>query len=162
MQTNQHYTQLLLDIKSSIAKSRYVAARMVNQEQLKLYLSVGALIDRKIQEQQWGTNVISQIALDLKKELPELRGFSDRNLRKMRQFYQTYSIEQIWPLLTAKLQTADNLTDIIGQSTTAKLRSTNNAISKNVLTDSGDWSLNRLYFNNNKAGPLPISEALVV
>ncbi|AEV97473.1 hypothetical protein Niako_1097 [Niastella koreensis GR20-10] len=34
MQVNQHYTQLLLDIKSSITKSRYVVARMVNQEQL--------------------------------------------------------------------------------------------------------------------------------
>ncbi|MBO9203354.1 MULTISPECIES: PDDEXK nuclease domain-containing protein [Niastella] len=31
MQTDQHYTQLLQDIKSSISKSRYVAARMVNQ-----------------------------------------------------------------------------------------------------------------------------------
>lgn len=142
MQTNQHYIQLLQEIKSSISKSRYVAARMVNQEQLKLYLSVGALIDRKIQEQQWGTNIISQIALDLKKELPELRGFSDRNLRKMRQFYQTYCVEPIWPLLTAKLQPVDNVMDIIWPSVTAKLRSPEAVINEAESTNSDDWELN--------------------
>jgi hypothetical protein len=34
MQIKHHYTQLFLDIKSSITKSRYVVARMVNKEQL--------------------------------------------------------------------------------------------------------------------------------
>src|ERR1043165_9657002 len=111
MEANDNYLQLIQDIKLRIAHSRYVAARLANQEQLKLYLSVGALIDRKIQEQQWGTNVISQIAIDLKKELPELRGFSDRNLRNMRQLYQVYSVEEIWQLVTAKLQTIDNVKD---------------------------------------------------
>ena len=51
----------------------------------------------------------------------------------MRQIYQAYSIEQIWPLLTAKLQTAENKMDIIWQSSTAKLRSTENAISQAVI-----------------------------
>jgi len=141
MQANNNYLQLIQDIKLRIAHSRYIAARLANQEQLKLYLSVGALIDRKIQEQQWGTNVISQIALDLKKELPELRGFSDRNLRKMRQFYQAYSVEEIWPLLTAKLQSADNVMDIIWRSSTAKLKPTENGISQAVATHSDDWVL---------------------
>jgi hypothetical protein len=132
MKANNDYLQLIQDIKLRIAHSRYIAARLANREQLKLYLSVGALIDTKIQEQQWGTNVISQIALDLKKEMPELRGFSDRNLRKMRQFYQAYSIEVIWPSLTAKLQPIDNVKDMIWQSSTAKLRSTENVISQTI------------------------------
>jgi predicted nuclease of restriction endonuclease-like (RecB) superfamily len=142
MEANQHYTQLLQDLKFRISQSRYVAARLVNQEQLKLYLSVGSLIDKKIQEQQWGTNVISQIALDLEKAMPGLRGFSDRNLRKMRQFYQAYSIEPIWPSLTAKLQTIDNVTDIIWPSSTAKLRSTEYAINQAESTDVDDLVLN--------------------
>lgn len=70
--------------------------------------------------------------------MPELRGFSDRNLRKMRQFYQAYSIEQIWPLLTAKIQTVDNVMDIIGQSPTAKLRSSDNEA---ILANSEDCVL---------------------
>lgn len=67
MEANNNYLQLIQDIKLRISHSRYIAARLVNQGQLMLYLSVGALIDTKIQEQQWGTNVISQIALDLKR-----------------------------------------------------------------------------------------------
>ncbi|MFL5748201.1 MAG: YhcG family protein [Niastella sp.] len=135
METNNNYLQLIQDIKSRISHSRYIAARLANQEQLKLYMSVGALIDRKIQEQQWGSNVITQIASDLKKEMPRLRGFSDRNLRNMRQFYQSYSVEEIWPLLTAKLQVIDNVVDVIWQSSTAKLKATENAISETVVDD---------------------------
>jgi predicted nuclease of restriction endonuclease-like (RecB) superfamily len=142
MKANNDYLQLIQDIKLRIAHSRYIAARLANQEQLKLYLSVGSLIDKKIQEQLWGTSVISQIALDLEKEMPRLRGFSDRNLRKMRQFYQAYSIEPIWPSLTAKLQTIDNVTDIIWQSSTAKLRPTEYAIRQAEPTHVDDLVLN--------------------
>ena len=67
-------------------KDFYKYIRISAEEAANKIKELGALIDKKMQEQQWGANVISQIALDLKKELPELRGFSDRNLRKMRQF----------------------------------------------------------------------------
>lgn len=51
MQTNNDYLQLIQDIKLKIAHSRYIAARVANQEQLKLYMSIGALIDTKMREQ---------------------------------------------------------------------------------------------------------------
>src|SRR3954462_81533 len=104
MQTNQHYTQLLQDIKSSISKSRYVAARMANQEQLKLYFNIGRLLDEKITAEKWGEKVLLQIASDLNNEMPNLRGFSHRSLKKMRQFYTAYADQSIGPLLTAQLQ----------------------------------------------------------
>jgi len=141
MEPNTNYVQLIQDIKLRISHSRYIAARLANQEQLKLYLSVGGLIDRKIQEHEWGSSVITQIALDLKKEMPELRGFSDRNLRKMRQFYQAYRMEEIWQLLTAKKQTIDNVSDIIWPSSTAKIRTTENAISQSVVNNLDEWVL---------------------
>ena len=125
MQTNQHYTQLLQDLKFRIAQSRYVAARLVNQEQLKLYFNIGKLLDEKITAQKWGDKVLLQIASDLNSEMPNLRGFSHRNLKKMRQFYTSYANEPIGPLLTAQLQTIDNVKDIIGQSSTAQLTSIN-------------------------------------
>jgi hypothetical protein len=43
MQTNQHYTQLLQDLKARISQSRYIAARLVNREQLMLYFNIGKL-----------------------------------------------------------------------------------------------------------------------
>jgi Protein of unknown function (DUF1016). len=113
MQANNHYTQLVQDIKSRIALSRYITARIANQEQLKLYLIIGSMINGKLKEHKWGTNVIERIALDLQKEMAGLRGFSGRNLRNMRQFYQVYSITPIWPSLTAKLQNIDTADHII-------------------------------------------------
>jgi hypothetical protein len=104
MQTNQHYSQLLQDIKSSISKSRYVAARTVNQEQLKLYFNIGRLLDVRIISEKCGDKVLLQIASDLNIEVPNLRGFSHRNLKKMRQFYTAYANQPIGPSATAQLR----------------------------------------------------------
>jgi hypothetical protein len=100
MQTNQHYTQLLQDLKSRISQSRYIAARLVNREQLLLYYYIGKLLFDKITEHNWGDKVLSQIATDLKDQMPNLRGFSASSLKNMRQFYTAYVDNQIGQLPT--------------------------------------------------------------
>lgn len=84
----KEYLRLIQDLKRSIAESRYQAARLANREQLY------------------------QIS-DVQKQLPGIRGFSYRNLRKMRQFYEAYEESAIWPSLTAKLQDAENQRQIV-------------------------------------------------
>ena len=123
MEANQHYTQLLQDLKFRISQSRYVAARLVNREQLMLYYYIGKLLRDKIIEQNWGDKVLSQIATDLKKQIPSLRGFSASSLKNMRQFYAAYEHNQIGQLLTVQMQSGDKQHDIIGQLATAKLQS---------------------------------------
>jgi hypothetical protein len=123
MKANQHYTQLLQDIKFRISQSRYIAARLVNREQLMLYYYIGKLLNEKITEQNWGDKVLSQIAADLKKQIPSLRGFSASNLKKMRQFYTAYEHTSIGSLLTIQLQIPDKQGDIIGQLATVQLQS---------------------------------------
>jgi hypothetical protein len=122
MEANQHYSQLLQDLKFRISQSRYVAARLVNREQLLLYYYIGKLLSDKITEQNWGDKVLSQIATDLKDQMPDLRGFSASSLKKMRQFYMAYEQSPIGPLLTVQLQTIDNVKNIIWQLLTAKLQ----------------------------------------
>src|SRR5262245_6297534 len=100
MQTNQHYSQLLQDLKFRITQSRYIAARLVNREQLMLYYYIGKLLNDKITEHSWGDKVLSQIAIDLKKQMPTLRGFSATNLKNMRQLYTTYEHNQIGQSMT--------------------------------------------------------------
>ena len=141
MQTNQHYTQLLQDIKSSIAKSRYVAARMVNQEQLKLYFNIGRLLDERITAEKWGDKVLLHIASDLNNEIPNLRGFSHRSLKKMRQFYTAYADQPIGQLLTAQLQMVDNVYDIIRPSSTAQFSSINGQWGESPTGQSEDPTL---------------------
>lgn len=78
--------------------------RLANQEQLKLYFKLGKMLSEKTSAENWGAKVIEQIATDLQQQLPGLRGFSGRNLIKMRQFFDAYSAPAITPSLTAQLQ----------------------------------------------------------
>jgi predicted nuclease of restriction endonuclease-like (RecB) superfamily len=93
---------------TQIVHSRYLAARLVNREQLLLYFIIGKRLSEKVSSEKWGTKVIEQIAVDLQKELPGLKGFSYRNLRNMRQFADEYSSIAIWQTASARLQSADN------------------------------------------------------
>lgn len=105
---NIDYIAFVQDIKQQILRSRYQAARLVNREQLLLYFAIGKNLSTKIASKKWGAKVIEQISADLQKELVGLRGFSYRNLMKMKQFADEYSIPPILPLATAELQITDN------------------------------------------------------
>lgn len=118
MQADQHYTQLLQDLKHRIVQSRYIASRLVNREQLLLYYYIGRSLNDKITEHNWGDKVLSQIATDLKKQMPSLRGFSASNLKNMRQFYTAYKDNPIGQLLTGQLQNTDTKEDTIGELAT--------------------------------------------
>jgi predicted nuclease of restriction endonuclease-like (RecB) superfamily len=102
------YINFVQEVKQQILRSRYQAARLANREQLLLYLTIGEKLSAKIASEKWGAKVIAQISDDLQKELVGLRGFSHRNLLKMKQFSDEYSILLISPLPTAKLQNSDN------------------------------------------------------
>lgn len=98
------YKEFVQDLKQSIIRSRYIAMRLANQEQLKLYFKLGKMLSEKINAENWGTKVIEQIAMDLQQELNGLKGFSQRNLNNMRQFYETYNSFQIMQSVTAQFQ----------------------------------------------------------
>lgn len=104
METGVSYKQFIKDIKQNIVRSRYLAARLANQEQLKLYFKLGQMLSEKSSAENWGAKVIEQIAMDLQQQLPGLKGFSARNLIKMRQFFDAYCIPVIAPSVTAQLQ----------------------------------------------------------
>lgn len=113
---NQHiYTHFIQEVKEQIIRSRYLAARLVNREQLLLYLMVGKQLSEKVSSEKWGAKVIEQIAADLQKELSGLRGFSFRNLQNMKQFADEYSSYEIMQLLTAQMQNAGNQRTTLSQ-----------------------------------------------
>jgi len=95
------YLEFLTELKTHIVQSRYVAAKLVNREQLQLYCNIGKMLSAKIAAEQWGTNIMERVATDLQTKLPGLRGFWARNLRNMRQFYEEY--REIWQTVSAKL-----------------------------------------------------------
>ena len=84
------YPALLADIKQRVSSAQARAVRSVNTELIKLYWEIGAIIDSRQKKAGWGAEVILRLARDLHNELPEEKGFSERNINRMLAFYREY------------------------------------------------------------------------
>jgi predicted nuclease of restriction endonuclease-like (RecB) superfamily len=84
------YAVLLQEIKDRIAQAQTRAVLSVNAELVRLYWDIGRLIDGRQRQEGWGAAVIPRLARELKNELPELKGFSERNIDRMIAFFRAY------------------------------------------------------------------------
>jgi predicted nuclease of restriction endonuclease-like (RecB) superfamily len=84
------FTALLADVKGRIQSAQTRAVLAVNAELVRLYWDIGRIIDDRQQREGWGAAVIPRLAKALKNELPELKGFSERNIKLMLAFYREY------------------------------------------------------------------------
>ncbi|EGV28132.1 protein of unknown function DUF1016 [Thiorhodococcus drewsii AZ1] len=98
------YASLLADIKQRIRHSQTKAWLSVNAELIRLYWEIGALIDARQRQEGWGTGVIPRLARDLHNELPEEKGFSERNIKRMLAFYRAYPTLEFVPLTVAQTE----------------------------------------------------------
>jgi len=98
------YPELLQTIKARIRSAQIRALLAVNGELIRLYWEIGQEIDQRQRQEGWGAGVIRKLAVDLHNELPELKGFSERNLKRMLTFYRAYStVNVIVPQAVAQL-----------------------------------------------------------
>jgi predicted nuclease of restriction endonuclease-like (RecB) superfamily len=73
-----------------IAMARERATQDVNAALIDLYWKVGEIISDKIEAAEWGDGVVDRLAQFIARTEPGLRGFTRRNLFRMRQFYEAY------------------------------------------------------------------------
>jgi predicted nuclease of restriction endonuclease-like (RecB) superfamily len=78
------------DIIHLIKQSRENAIRVVNTELINLYWNVGEYISKKIEQSEWGDSVVTELAKFIQINEPEIKGFSDKNIWRMKQFYESY------------------------------------------------------------------------
>lgn len=78
------------DIIQLIKQSRTNAIRAVNAELINLYWNIGEYISKKIELSEWGDSVVTELANFIQAQEPEIKGFSDKNIWRMKQFYETY------------------------------------------------------------------------
>lgn len=78
------------DIIQLIKQSRTNAIRAVNAELINLYWNIGEYISKKIEQSEWGDSVVTELANFIQDYEPEIKGFSDKNIWRMKQFYETY------------------------------------------------------------------------
>ena len=73
-----------------IQRSRSEVIRLANTTLIDLYWRIGQYISDKIAVSEWGDGVVKQLAEYIEKSSPGTKGFSDKNLWRMKQFYETY------------------------------------------------------------------------
>ena len=78
------------DIVQLIKTSRLHAVKIVNVELINLYWKIGEYIYKRVESTEWGQSVVRELAQYLQRHEPELKGFSDKNLWRMKQFYEIY------------------------------------------------------------------------
>jgi predicted nuclease of restriction endonuclease-like (RecB) superfamily len=106
------YRDLLGDIKQRLRQARNRAALSANAEMLLLYWDIGRMIAIRQKREGWGAGVIPRLSVDLKNELPEQKGFSERNIKRMLRFYHEYSDTPAKvPQSVALLEQVDNQED---------------------------------------------------
>jgi len=69
---------------------------------LKLYWFIGSEIIKKQETSNWGDGLLKQISDDLKAEFPEMKGFSHRNIKYIKQwfvFWNNANRQQLVPQL---------------------------------------------------------------
>lgn len=78
------------DIIQLIKQSRTNAIKAVNAELINLYWNIGEYISKKIEQSEWGDAVVTELANFIQTHEPEIKGFSDKNIWRMKQFFETY------------------------------------------------------------------------
>ena len=78
------------DIIQLIKQARTNAIKAVNAELINLYWNIGAYISQKLEKAEWGDAVVTELAKFIQMQEPDLKGFSNKNLWRMKQFYETY------------------------------------------------------------------------
>ena len=104
----KNYQTFLKQIKEQIQISQAKALGSVNVEMTLLYYKVGKALHEKQVKEGWGAKVIDKLSIDLKNELPKVKGFSRRNMILMVQFYKEYSDFLIVQQPVAQLENSDN------------------------------------------------------
>jgi predicted nuclease of restriction endonuclease-like (RecB) superfamily len=104
------YAELLESLKARIREAQVRAALSVNRELVLLYWHIGREILQRQEREGWGAKVIDRLARDLRREFPDMKGFSPRNLKYMRAFAEAWSDEQIVQEALAQITWYHNIT----------------------------------------------------
>ncbi len=89
------------EVLALIEAARRRAYQAINTELVGLYWELGAYISKKIASAEWGDGVVDELAATIARQYPGMRGYTRRNLFRMRQFFEVYrGQKKVSPLVT--------------------------------------------------------------
>ncbi len=98
----ENYNQTLLNLKERIKLAQYKSLSTVNSEMILMYLDFGKIFSEKLKS-GWGESIIDTISKDLQTEYVGVKGFSSRNLRRMKLIYEEICQNSIWTQAVSKI-----------------------------------------------------------
>ena len=84
---NREFEKLLTFIQQ---KQLHVFQK-INTALIDLYWELGEMLSEKVKNNEWGKSVVTEFAKYIVSNAPDIKGFSDKNLWRMKQFYETYA-----------------------------------------------------------------------
>ena len=115
MASNSEFKSWVSQLKQDIRSAQIRAAIKVNTELLRLYWRMGADIYEKQKSASWGDGWLKELSRELMTEFPDMKGFSHRNLKYIRQWYQFYNERiTIGQQVVAQLESA-NVQQLVAQ-----------------------------------------------
>lgn len=109
------------EVLQLVLQTRRQIFLQANTALIDLYWLVGKIISQKVQSEAWGKGVVTELAGFIANNAPEVKGFSDKNLWRMKQFYETYCHDEKLSALLRELPWTHN-TIIFSQCKTTEER----------------------------------------
>jgi predicted nuclease of restriction endonuclease-like (RecB) superfamily len=103
------YTGQFTEVIQLINQARGRAIKAVNKELVSLYWNIGGYISNRIENGGWGQSVVTKLAEYIEKDHPDLKGFTARNLWRMRQLFDTYKDLPNLTTLLAEISWSHNI-----------------------------------------------------
>lgn len=100
----EHFNEVLNQIK----QARQKAYQQVNASLVELYWNIGQYISERVHNEGWGKGVVKILADYIKQKEPGIKGFGDKNLWRMKQFYEVYGKDKKLATLWRQLSWSHN------------------------------------------------------
>ena len=90
---NIEFAQWVKTLKNEIRNAQIKAAVKVNSGMLQMYWNLGKEITERQKTANWGDGFLKELSRELMAEFPDMKGFSYRNLKYIRQWFLFYNQE---------------------------------------------------------------------
>ena len=99
VEVDAQYREWISEVSKRFHQSQIKAAVKVNDEMLRFYWQLGKELHDRKDKFSYGQSFYKTISRDLRRELPDVKSFSETNLRYMQKFAELYSEVSNFPQL---------------------------------------------------------------
>jgi len=103
------------EVLSLIQEAKHKIYQQANITTIELYWDIGHYVSYKVKKEHWGKGVVQELAQYIKFNDSTLGGFSDKNIWRMKQFYETYSNKPKLSPLVRQISWSNNLIIMSGK-----------------------------------------------